>query len=125
MACSSEEPTPVDPAKIDNIIVAPETSQDVSTVYTYFLMPSQQLLDAEYDNLRNNLENLGTPETRLRQRAFEGAVGMIASMLDAKYGNHVQGEVLPSSRVIIVKADQELDLSLLKGLIIDLDGESD
>lgn len=110
------------PEEIVSNSVAAETSQDL---YTYFLIPSQPLLDAEYDNLRNDLENLGTPQSQLRRRAFEEAAGMIASILDAKYGEDVQGEVLPSSQVIIVKSAQELDLSILKDLIIDLDKECD
>lgn len=112
------------PRAVDSASIAPNTSRDAAS-YTYFLIPSQPLIDAEYNNLRNDLENLGTPENQLQRRAFEGAAGMIASMLDTKYGEHVQGEVLPSSRVMIIKADQELDLSILEDLIIDLGNSND
>ena len=124
VACNT--PPMMEPEKAQ--VSRPEASTiapNVSSIYTYFLIPSQALLDAEYDNLRNNLEYLSTPQSQLRKRAFEEAAGMIASMLDTKYGNHVQGEVLPSSQVIIVKSDQELDLSVLKDLIVDLDEEHD
>jgi hypothetical protein len=120
-ACNTPPPVETErEPRIEASDIAPNTS-NVSSIYTYFLIPSQALLDAEYDNLRNNLENLGTPESQLQRMAFEGAVGMIASMLDTKYGEHVQGEILPSSRVMIIKADQELDLLLLKDLIVDLE----
>ena len=96
----------------------------ITTVgYTYFLIPSQALLEAEYDIQRNMLENLPVEDSRLRRWAFEAAVGMIASTLDSKYGDHVDGEILPSSQVIIVRSDQEIDLSILKDLIVDLNGE--
>jgi hypothetical protein len=88
-----------------------------TTTHTYFLVPSRTLIEAEYDNQRNKLENVGVAESQLRRMAFEDAVGMIGSMLDQKYGTHVQGEVLPCARMIIVKADQEIDMALLKDLV--------
>ena len=94
----------------------PATTADIGT-HTYFLVPSQALLEAEYDNQRNKLENVGEQESQLRRWAFEDAVGMIGSMLEQKYGTHVQGEVLPCARMIIVKADQEIDMTLLKDLV--------
>jgi len=93
------------------------TAEIGTTTHTYFLVPSQALIEAEYDNQRNKLENVGVAESQLRRLAFEDAVGMIGSMLEQKYGTHVQGEVLPCARMIIVKADQEIDMALLKDLV--------
>lgn len=94
-----------------------------TTTRTYFLIPSQALIDAEYDIQRNRLENIGVSESQLHRWAFEEAVGMIGDMLDQKYGDHVQGEILPSTRMIIVKSDQDIDLSLLKDLVEDLESQ--
>ena len=114
MGCTAElepEQTPESSPPIENI------SPTSSETHSYFIIPSQVLLEAEYDNQRNNLENLGIPERQLRKQAFEAALGLIGDLLDHKYGDIIQAEILPSAQVAIISADRELDLSILEGLI--------
>lgn len=98
-----------------------EASIASSESRTYFLIPTKLLLDSEYDELRNNLENFSLSEKQLRLRSFEEAVGLIGDLLDKKYGNTLQAEVLPSSRMVIITTTQNLDLSILRDLIENVD----
>lgn len=122
LGCSAElEPEP--PAS--STAAGSPTASVTSETHSYFIIPSQALLEAEYDNQRNNLENLGIPEKQLRKQAFEAALGLIGDLLDHKYGDIIRAEILPSARIAIISADRELDLSILEGLIEDtgcLDG---